>query len=207
MKVLHILLITMMVLILSACESDENATLVKIDGRILDTSVHNTPIRGLHVALASFDADGLLDSALIMAETFSDDDGNFSLEYDLASLSNAKLYVNEHENNAKYSSDQFTVNAGDSNDKTFKLYRNATLTVQAGTCIALGADDRFCVSLPGVEICEEDSLDAIVTTHVARGNFINYISATLKIDTSYTIIEDSVYCPAGQTTIVDIHFE
>ena len=186
-----------------ACNiTDKGSNKVIVEGSILNSSFDNTPIAELSVVLK---ISGGAWNYRVVAESETNNQGEFYLEYKLEDQNIAQVYVNNEPYIPIYSTANFGIVKGESVDTTIKIHQNTSLVVQASTS-SLENGDRFCINIPGIGVCEDDEPSSVATTHRAVGNAYNEVRFSLQKNGKTEITIDSVYCPVGETTKYEIQF-
>lgn len=182
--------------------TDKGSDKVIVEGSILNSSLEDAPIAGLSVVLR---ISGGPWNYPVVAESETNNQGEFYLEYKLEDQNLTQVYVNDEPYTPIYSTDNFGIVKGESVDTTIKIHQNTSLVVHASTS-SLEDGDRFCVNIPGVGVCEDDEPSSITTTRRAVGNDYNEVRFSLRRNGETKTSIDSVFCPIGETTEYEIEF-
>ena len=138
-----------------------------------------------------------------VAQTNTNVDGNFNIYYDAGDDQNSlALYLNKDPYNDLYSIELLNITPGSQiKNKVYTIYQNTTLKVTLNSQIPL-EPRTYTLSLPGIGT----SIDTVLVTTRAKGNFYNTIKLSYTIENRNFEIIDSVYCPINTTTnyIIDL---
>jgi hypothetical protein len=132
-----------------------------------------------------------------VAQNNTNVDGNFNLFYDSGSDQNPLIfYINSEPYNNLYSTDNLSISPGTQiKNKIFLVYQNTSLKVTINSQIPL-EPRTYTLWLPGIGT----SIDTVLVTNRAKGNFYNIIKLNYSINNNHFEIIDSVYCPINTTT-------
>jgi len=132
-----------------------------------------------------------------VAQTNSDNEGNFYLSYDAGDDQNLlAFYINKEPYIDLYSVELLNITPGTQiKNKIYKVYQNTTLKVTLNSQIPL-EPRSYSLWLPGIGT----SIDTVLVSTRAKGNCYNTVKLNYTIDNINIEIIDSVYCPINTIT-------
>jgi hypothetical protein len=171
----------------------------EINGRIINESTGES-IGNISLVLVKGVGSGLGyggGSYKTVAQTNTNVDGNFNIYYDAGDDKNSlALYLNKDPYNDLYSIELLNITPGSQiKNKVFSVYQNTKLKVTINSQVPL-EPRTYTLWLPGIGT----SIDTVLVTNRAKGNFYNIIKLNYSINDNHFEIIDSVYCPINITT-------
>jgi hypothetical protein len=132
-----------------------------------------------------------------VAQTNTNVDGNFNVYYDAGDDQNLlSLYINKEPYNNLYSVELLNILPGTKiKNNNYSVYQNTTLKVTINSQVPL-EPRTYTLWLPGIGT----SIDTVLVTTRAKGNFYNTIRLNYSIDNQHYEFVDSVYCPIDTVT-------
>jgi hypothetical protein len=132
-----------------------------------------------------------------VAQSNTNVDGNFNIYYDAGDDQNLlAFFINKEPYNDLYSLELLNITPGTRiKNKVYSVYQNTTLKVTLNSQFPL-EPRTYTLLLPGIGT----SIDTVLVTTRAKGNFYNIVKLNYTIENSNFEIIDSVYCPINTIT-------